>query len=108
MTCLHWLPIKKCIEFKLAPLSWKVLNINEPFYLFELLTRRSTCPMRQLRDRGSIDVKPIASHAGERAFSVCAPRLWNDLPTGITCSATLTQFKSRLKTHLFKRAFPSA
>ena len=50
--------------------------------------------MRQLRNRGSIDVKLFSSHAGERAFDVCAPRLWNDLSTGITCSATLTQFKS--------------
>ena len=108
MTCLHWLPIKEHIDFKLVLLSLKAVNINQPSYLSELLTRRSACHMRQLRDRGSIDVKPFSSHAGERAFGVCAPRLWNDLPTGITYSATLTQFKSRLKTHLFKRAFPLA
>ena len=108
MTCLRWLSSKECIDFKLALLSWKALNINQPSYLSELLTSRSACHLRQLRERGSIDVKPFSSRAGKRAFGVCAPRLWNDLPMGITCSATLTQFKSPLTTHLFKRAFPSA
>ena len=106
MTSLQWLPIKEHIKFKLALLSWKALNINQPSYLSELLTRRSAFHMRQLRDRGSIDVKPFSSHAGEHAFGVCAPRLWNDRSTSITCSATLTQFKRRLKTHLLKKAFP--
>jgi len=37
--------------------------------------------------------------------SVCAPKLWNNLPEHIKCSSNLRTFKNSLKTHLFKRYF---
>uniref|UniRef100_UPI0037E957FC uncharacterized protein n=1 Tax=Semicossyphus pulcher TaxID=241346 RepID=UPI0037E957FC len=40
---------------------------------------------------------------GARAFSCSAPRLWNSLPPHIRQSDSITTFKSKLKTHLFKR-----
>ena len=42
---------------------------------------------------------------GDRAFSVCAPKLWNDIPEIINCSENLNTFKRNLKTYLFKRYF---
>ena len=42
---------------------------------------------------------------GDRAFSVCAPKLWNDIPEIIKCSVNLNTFKRNLKTYLFKRYF---
>ncbi len=42
---------------------------------------------------------------GDRAFSVAAPRLWNDLPLSVKSSPTLPVFQSALKTHLFALAF---
>ena len=42
---------------------------------------------------------------GDRAFSVCAPKLWNDIPEIIKCSVNLKTFNSNLKTYLFKRYF---
>ena len=42
---------------------------------------------------------------GEWAFAVAAPALWNAVPIDIRNSATVSQFKARLKTHLFKVAF---
>ena len=42
---------------------------------------------------------------GDRAFSVCAPKLWNDLPLQLRNSASFNIFKSNLKTFLFKYVF---
>ena len=42
---------------------------------------------------------------GDSAFSVSAPKLWNNIPENIKCSPNLTSFKSNLKTDLFKRYF---
>ena len=42
---------------------------------------------------------------GSRAFSVCAPGLWNKLPLKIRSSTSVPEFKRRLKTHLFRQAF---
>ena len=37
---------------------------------------------------------------GDRAFSVSAPKLWNDIPDNIKCSGDLNAFKRNLKTYL--------
>ena len=42
---------------------------------------------------------------GDRAFSVSAPKLWNDVPEIIKCSVDLHTFKRYLKTYLFKCYF---
>ena len=40
-----------------------------------------------------------------RAFSVIAPRLWNDLPMAIRSIDNINILKSKLKTFLFKQAY---
>ena len=42
---------------------------------------------------------------GFRAFSVCAPYLWNSLPFEIKSSASVSIFKAKLKTYLFRQAY---
>ena len=42
---------------------------------------------------------------GFRAFSVCAPRLWNGIPLEIEQSNSVLVFKKKLKTYFFKQAF---
>ena len=42
---------------------------------------------------------------GSRAFSVAAPKLWNNLPANIRTTSALGSFKGKLKTHLFQEAF---
>ena len=38
---------------------------------------------------------------GDRAFSVCAPKLWNELPFQLRMSSNIQAFKSGLKTNAF-------
>ena len=38
---------------------------------------------------------------GDRAFSVCAPKLWNGLPSHVRNVETLPLFKKKLKAYLF-------
>ena len=42
---------------------------------------------------------------GGRAFSMYDPTTWNNLPQEIRLSKTITQFKSQLKTYLFKQSY---
>ncbi len=44
---------------------------------------------------------------GHRAFSCAAPRLCNSLPANIRNLDSLSQFKAKLKTHLFRIAYPT-
>jgi hypothetical protein len=44
---------------------------------------------------------------GDKAFSVAAPKIWNDLPAGLGTTDELVCFGRLLKTFLFKEAFPT-
>ena len=65
-------------------------------------------PARNLRSSGRkllvVPRSKLKSY-GDRAFSLAAPRLWNDIPDNIKCSEDLSSFKRNLKTYLLKRYF---
>ena len=44
---------------------------------------------------------------GDKAFSVCAPKLWNSLPLDLCKSPSLTGFKKELQTYFFRQFLES-
>ena len=42
---------------------------------------------------------------GDRAFSTAAPRIWNQLSPELRSVTSVDQFRSQLKTYLFKLAY---
>jgi len=103
---LHWLPVEQRIAFKILLLTFKALHKLRPSYIRDLL--QTYKPVRSLRS-SSMNMLVIPRSRlkfyGDRAFSVCAPKLWNNLPEHIKCGSNLRTFKCSLKTHLFKRYF---
>ena len=100
---LHWLPLNYRIHFKILLLVCKCLNGLAPTYLSELL-RYSDSP-RLLRSSSQNFLAVPRSRLktyGDKAFSVVAPRLWNQLPTELRGVASVDQFRTHLKTYLFK------
>lgn len=91
---LHWLPIRQRIVFKILLLVFKFYQEMTPIYISELL-HKST------RNELTLIVPRANTQYGDRAFSNCAPRLWNALPMSIRGSDTLCYFRSHLKHHLF-------
>ena len=107
LKALHWLPISSRIDYKISLLTHQCLYGNAPPYLKELLTPKS-CE-RTLRSSGGnllTDVNWNLATMGKRAFSAIAPTLWKALPDYLRAPQTVEVFKKRLKTHLFKKAFP--
>ena len=98
---LHWLPIRKRIEFKILLLTWKALNGMAPKYLQDLVMPYT--PARSLRSSHQHLLKTPKTRVacGERAFSAAAPSLWNNLPLNLRIISSLETFKSKLKSHLF-------
>ena len=103
---LHWLPVNYRIIFKILLITYKALNDLAPTYVRDLLTPYT--PPRQLRS-SSKDLLSIPHFNlktyGARSFSVAAPTLWNTLPSDIKNSSSVSLFKHKLKTFLFKKAF---
>lgn len=100
---LHWLPVSKRIIFKLMLLTYKSVNHMAPKYLTDLL--QAYKPGRALRsstDHLRLKIPRFRTDSyGGRAFSVCAPELWNRIPLEVRESPSLDVFKSQLKTYLF-------
>ena len=98
---LHWLPIKQCITFKIASLTYKTLYYKEPVYLANLL--HTHAPTRALRScqQNLLTVPFMKSEVGRRSFSYSAPTIWNSLPLDLRNAASPAVFLSKLKTHLF-------
>jgi hypothetical protein len=49
--------------------------------------------------------QPEIELTGDRAYSVVAPRFWNELPADIRSCSSIEAFKKQLKTHLFTSIF---
>ena len=97
---LHWLPVSYRINFKLSTLAYRALSTQQPFYLASLL-HLSNIP-RQLRSSVSqqLIVPRTKLNLGKRAFSVAAPRVWNELPIALKTSETIAIFRKKLKTSI--------
>ena len=92
---LHWLPVEQRIVFKILLLVFKFFQKSLPVYLTESL---------HVSERGQymLKIPRTSTPYGDRAFSCCAPRLWNALPTHIRSSPSMTYFRAHAKHHLFE------
>lgn len=102
MKKLHWLKIRERIEFKLLLLVYKALHDEAPTYLSELIKYNTHSGPRTHTLQNAI----YRTSYGNRAFQVCAPRLWNSLPQYIRLSDSTNVFKKRLKQFLFYKSYP--
>jgi len=106
---LHWLRIPERLTFRLAVLVFKCCNRTAPQYLADDLQWASDDSARTRLRSASLNKLVMRrlrlSTAGDRAFGVAAPRLWNGLPACVTLASTLPTFKKHLKTHLFSLLF---
>ena len=99
---LHWLLVRKRIDFKLLVLVHRAIYNGTPEFLAALLRRHT--PPRSLRSAGGLLLEvPIVNleRFGRRAFACAGTTLWNKLPRNIRDNSNITQFKKQLKTFLF-------
>ena len=103
---IHWLPVVGRVHFKVLLQVYKPLHGLAPSYLVDLIQLYT--PSRALRsatDGYTLQQPRTKTAWGDRPFSRLGPVLWNGLPLYKRSAPSLTSFKSRLKTCLFKRAF---
>ena len=80
----------------------KCLHNFAPSYLSNLIVKYT--PNRALRSssKNLLVVPPSRTKGyGDRAFSICGPKLWNSLPDSLRHETKLEHFKKNLKTYLF-------
>ena len=107
---LHWLPVKYRIIFKVLLITFKAMHGLAPVYISELISIKDVSLSRYcLRSTKSLTLNcPVLKSRktlGDRSFFVAAPKLWNKLPTEIRDLNSMNNFKSAIKTYLFRQAF---
>ncbi len=107
---LHWLPVAARIHFKTLMLAYRTTTGSAPTYLNSLL--RIYIPYRSLRSASErchvVPSQAFLSKSLSRTFSFTIPGWWNDLPTPIRNSGSLSIFMQQLKTHLFQHYLTSS
>ena len=106
---LHWLDISERVRFKLCVLARLCIHGSAPSYLSKYYIPVSSIAGRShLRSAASEDLFIPATNTvtiGPRAFAVACPAAWNSLPWQNSMrdkSMSLTTFRKKLKTYLFK------
>ena len=103
---LQWLPIQTLIDYKFAILAFRHFDGSLP----QNLSSRPDVyqPSRSLRSSNGRLLKiprwKLKSF-GYRSFSYQEPVIWDSFPTHFKFSSSLTSYKSKLKTHLFKKSY---
>jgi len=87
---LHWLPVRRRVDFKLATLMFKSLHGCTPSYLSDAC-KSALEASRRLRSSAAItcDIPWSRTRLGDRSFDVAGPRLWNKLPVSLRSSDSL-------------------
>ena len=101
---LHWLPIAQRIDYKISSLCYDIVSDTALLYLPDL-----PClyvPSRSLRFSADTRIFRIPTRKkkfqGQHAFSNLSPVTWNKLPYSVRHAQTQSQFKTQLKTTLFR------
>ena len=82
---LHWLPVRRWVEFKLACLVHRALCGQMPIYLADDIHLISEGNRRSLRSSSDNMCAVPRTHNsfGDRSFGALGPRIWNSLPRGL-------------------------
>ena len=105
---LNYVPVFERIKFKIMLRNFKALHQQSTVYIQDFVTYYQ--PSRILRSSHLLLLNPINFHLksyGSQAFAVSAPELLNSLPDFIHSCDNLSSFKSKLKTHIFKKTYYS-
>ena len=102
---LNWLPIRQRIEYKLCLTVFEALHEISPGYIAAVRVPVSSLALRsRLRsaDLSKLSFNRTNTEFGKRAFAHAGPTAWNNIPTAVKLSSTVSAFRSALNTYLFR------
>jgi len=102
---LHWLPVRRHVDYKLALLVYKSLHGLAPPYLVDDCILASSDKFHRCLRSADVDtciVPRTRTRFGDWIFSAAGPRIWNSLPPDLRRpDIELGEFRRLLKTFLF-------
>ena len=106
---VHWLPVNVRSTCKIACLGYHCHSSTAPSFVAGMLHEKpsNTRITRSSSYATPLLNKPAHSKATlvDRSFSFASSSVWNSIPNNVRCSPSLSSFKSRLKTYLFRSVY---
>ena len=106
---LHWLPVKVRSTYKIASLCYHCHSSTAPSYVTDMLHKK---PLHTRNTRSCSYTMPLLNRPahskatlGDRSFSFASSSVWDSIPNDVRCAPSLSSFKSRLKTYLFRSVY---
>ena len=95
--------------YKIACLCYHCHSSTAPSYVTDMLHKK---PLHTRNTRSSSYTMPLLNRPahskatlGDRSFSFASSYVWNSIPNDVRCAPSLSSFKSRLKTYLFRSVY---
>ena len=95
--------------YKIACLCYHCHSSTAPSYVTDMLHKK---PLHTRNTRSSSYTMPLLNRPahskatlGDRSFSFASSSVWNSIPNDVRCAPSLSSFKSRLKTYLFRSVY---
>ena len=106
---LHWFLVRHRISFKIATVTFRVFQSQQPSYFSFLIPRYVLARPLRSSSSFSICVPPRKTTiAASKSFSSAASDIWNPLRNNLSSIPTLPAFRRALKHHLFLLAYPDS
>ena len=102
---LHWLKVPERITYKIALLMCKCVKGPTPEYLIDIVITPHRRKLRSTTELKSLVINSRTTQVHKCLFASMGPRIWNGLPKYLREAASIEQFKSFMKTHLFKLCY---
>ena len=105
---LHLLPVKFRILFKLCTLAYSIISGTAPKYLSDVFSAYQPISTMVLRHDSGRDNKMLVYTAGNLPNKCIFQKLldaWNELPFYLRSAESSDNFKKKLKTYYFPRAY---
>ena len=104
-----FVPVKVRSTYKIACLCYLCHSSTAPSYVTDMLHKN---PLHTRNTRSSSYTMPLLNRPahskatlGDRSFSFASSSVWNSIPNDVRCAPSLSSFKSRLKTYLFRSVY---
>ena len=102
---LHWLPVKVRSTYKIACLCYHCHSSTAPSCVAIMLHKK---PLHTSNTRSSSYTMPLLNrpaHSKATLGDRSSSSVWNSIPNDVRCAPSLSSFKSRLKTYLFRSVY---
>ena len=106
---LIWFPVKVRSTYRIVCLCYHCHSSTAPSYVAEM---QHIKPLHTRNTRSSSYTMPLLNRPahskatlGDRSFSFASSSVRNSVPNDVRCAHSLSSFKSRLKTNLFRSVY---